>query len=88
MTEQLLGVFAVWLTWTLAVLFITAPQWAWYLTAVALGIGWELLVNPSTWWLGLGVGGAAAFLVVLTDLFLVLTDWTKVTVLRQSRSRL
>jgi hypothetical protein len=85
MTEQLLGVFAVWLVWMLAILFITAPQWMWYLTAVVLGCGWELLVDPSTWWLGLGVGGAAAFLVLLTDLFMVLTDSAKVTVLRQGR---
>jgi len=83
--EQLLGVFAVWLAWRLADTFIAAPAWAWYLTAMVLGCGWELLVDPSTWWLGIGVAGAAAFLIFLTDLIVVVTDSAKVTVLRQSR---
>lgn len=85
MVEQALGIFAVWILWTLATHVITAPQWGWYLGAMAAGIAWELLVNPSTWWFGLGVGGGAAFLVMLTDLMLVVTDWAKVTVLRHRR---
>jgi hypothetical protein len=87
-TEQLLGVFAVWLALTAGAIFFTAPRWAWYLTAVILGCGWELLEDSSSWWLGLGVGGAAVFLTFLVDLMMVATDSAKVTVLRQSRRSL
>jgi hypothetical protein len=85
LTEQVLGVFAVWLSVTLATFWVITPRWAWYLIAALLGCGWELLVDPSTWWLGVGVGGGAMFLMALTDLIMVATDSAKVTVLRQSR---
>ena len=47
--------------------------------------GWELLVEPQDWWLGVGVAGAAALLFLFTDLILVATDAAKVTVLRKTR---
>ena len=83
---HLLGIFAVWILWTLALVWLTAPQWAWYLIAIGLGLGFELLVEPSTWYLGVGIGGGAAFVMLLTDLMLVTTDSARVAVLR-SRGR-
>jgi hypothetical protein len=85
LVEQLLGILAVWFAWTLAVYVITAPQWAWYLGVLGASIAWELLVEPSTWWLGIGVAGGAAVLMLVTDWILVATDSAKVTVLRQRR---
>jgi hypothetical protein len=81
----LLGIAAVWLIWTTAEIFLTAPRWAWYLSAVVLGIGWELLEEPSSWWYGVGLGAGAALLMLLTDLVLVLTDWAKLNALRNRR---
>lgn len=86
MTEQLLGVFAVWIVWTVADHFLEAPQWIWYACAVAGGIVWEVALNPSWWWLGVGVGGAAAFVYLLADLILLATDAAKVSVLRKTRT--
>ena len=83
--DHALGVLAVWLVWTSLDLWIEMPRVAWYALAVALGIGWELLVNPSYWWLGIGVAGAAVLLFLFTDLILVATDAAKVTVLRRTR---
>lgn len=83
--EQVLGMLAIWILWSVAAHFITAPQWGWFSGAVVAGIAWELLVEPSTWWLGFGVGGGAAFLMLLTDLIMVATDSAKVSVLRNRR---
>lgn len=80
-----LGVFAVWLVRSTLEPYVTAPKWAWYLLMALFGIGWQLLVEPSQWWLGIGIGGAAAALVLVTDLLLVLADWARVAVLRRSR---
>jgi hypothetical protein len=85
--EHLLGIFSVWVVLALAYHWLTAPEWSWHLFAIALGCGWELLVEPSTWWLGIGVGGGAVVLRILTDLFTVLTDNAKLAVLRHSRGR-
>jgi hypothetical protein len=51
----------------------------------ALGIGAEVLIDRSDWWLGVGSAGGAAFLILLGDLVLVATDAAKVTVLRGGR---
>lgn len=80
--EHVLGVFAVWLVWQVAEVWLESPRWSWYLIAAGLGIGWELLIDPSQWWLGVGIGGAAAVLTLVADLILVAGDAAKVTVLR------
>jgi hypothetical protein len=85
LVEQVLGMLAIWLVWTLAGYLIIVPTWVWYLGALAAGIAWELLVEPSTWWLGIGVAGGAAVLMLVTDLIMVATDSAKVTVLRHRR---
>lgn len=85
--EHLLGVTAVWVITALAYFWVTGPQWFWYLASAVLGIGWELLVDPSTWWLGVGIGGAGAILTLVTNLITVLTDDVKLAVLRHSRGR-
>jgi hypothetical protein len=82
-----LGILAVWLTWTLLEQIIEGPKWAWMLVAVALGSGWQLLVDWDRWYLGIGIGGGAALLILVTDLLLVLTDFVRVTVLRRSSTR-
>ena len=86
LTEQVLGVFAVWVAWTLANYVITAPSWTWYIGAVVGGVIWEVVIHRSTWYLGVGVGGAAVVLMIITDLLLVVTDNAKVAVLRNRRT--
>ena len=83
--DHALGVLAVWIVWTSLEQAIEMPRIAWYGLAVVLGCGWELLVEPREWWLGIGIGGAAAVLFLLTDLILVATDAAKVSVLRKTR---
>ena len=43
------------------------------------------MINPSYWWLGLGLGGAAKLLMLLADVLLVTADWIRVHVLRANR---
>ena len=85
LVEQVLGMLAIWIVWSIATHFLIVPTWAWYGGALVAGIGWELLVEPSTWYFGIGVGGGAAVLMLLTDLVLVVTDSTRVTLLRNRR---
>lgn len=80
----LLGILAVWLVWLAVEAVIEMPKVAWYGLAATLGIGWQLLVNWEEWWLGLGIGGGATLLFLVTDLILVATDAAKVTVLRRT----
>ena len=82
--EQILGVFAVWLVWQVAENWLVMPKWAWYLSIAGLGIGWQLLAEWSQWYLGIGIGGAAAVLALVADLVLVSGD-AKVTTLRRNR---
>lgn len=86
MTDQVLGVLAVWILWTIAYHFLEAPQWVWYSLAIVAGVAWEVMLNPSWWWLGVGVGGGAVFLYLLADLVVLATDLAKVWVLRHTRS--
>lgn len=79
------GILAVWLVWLAVEQMFEMPKIAWYGMAAALGCGWQLLVDWDKWWLGLGVGGGATLLFLLTDLILVATDAAKVTVLRKTR---
>lgn len=83
---QLFGIFSLWLVVTAGQTWVVMPKWAWYLSTVALGIGWELLADDAShWWLGVGIAGAAMALALVTDLVLVLTDWVRLQVLRRTR---
>jgi hypothetical protein len=79
--------FGVWVVWAIATEFLEFPTWVWRSLAVVLGIGAEILVDWDRWWLGIGIGGLAVVLMLLTDLVLVTTDWVRVAVLRQARNR-
>ena len=72
--DHVLAVFAVWLLWNLLVMLLTTPDWFPWVIAIALGIGFELLIDPSYWWLGVGIAGAAGVLVLIGDLLLITTD--------------
>jgi hypothetical protein len=86
MLEAALGVFAIWLVWQIAQIFLTADPWLWWILLGVAGVGWVVaFVNPSYWWLGLGIGGAAAFLGLVADTLLLLGDAAKVHVLRNAR---
>lgn len=88
MLELALGVFAIWLVWQIAQVFLTADTWLWWVILAAAGVLYQcVFLNYSYWWMGLGVGGAAAFLGAVADLVLVAADACKVLVLRNSRTR-
>lgn len=72
--EHVLAIFAVWLLWNLLILLLSTPEWFPPLVGIALGIGFECLIDPSFWWLGVGIAGAAGFVVLVGDLLLVTTD--------------
>jgi len=82
-----LVVFGIWLVWTVTEVWVTAPRWAWLGGAAALGIAAQLVLDTGRWWLGIGYGGAAAFLALAADLLLVVTDLCKVRVLRDNPRR-
>jgi hypothetical protein len=85
---HLLGILAVWAVVEIVYVWVDMPRWAWIVFAIVLGCGWELLVEPSTWWYGVGVGGGAKVLGLITVLLAVSTDSGKLTVLRHSRGRM
>lgn len=87
MLEAALGILAIWLAWQIAQHFLTADQWIWWVLLGVFGVAYEVaFMNPSYWWLGVGIGGGAAFLGALADLMLLAGDAAKVHVLRNSRS--
>jgi hypothetical protein len=83
--EYVFAVFGIWLIWQVAEIFITAPRWAWLAAAAVLGVLAKLSINDEHWWIGIGIGGGAAFLAKLSDLILVATDQARTSVLRRSR---
>ena len=85
--EHVLIVFGVWGLWTLVSQFYTASEWVWTVSALVLGVGGQLALDYHQWWLGLGCGGAAIFLMRLADLLLVATDWVRFAVLRSQRQQ-
>jgi hypothetical protein len=87
MVEQVIVVFGVWALWSLLALFLEASPWVWIAVPLVLGVAGQVLIDHDKWWLGLGLGGAAIFLMRLADLLLVTTDWIRVLVLRAGRTR-
>jgi hypothetical protein len=85
--EPALGVPAIWIVWQIAKYFLTAEEWIWWTLCMVAGVAWVVaFINPSWWWQGLGVGGAAVFLGLVADFLLLVGDAAKVHVLRNSRS--
>ena len=76
-----LAVFAVWILWTILGMIFTTPAWFPYLLGMALGTGFAVLIEPSDWYLGIGIGGAAGFLVLVSDVLLVTADAVRAGVL-------
>jgi hypothetical protein len=87
MVEQVVVVFGVWALWSLIAAFWEASPWVWIVVPLALGVVGQVLIDYDRWWLGIGLGGAALFLMRLADLLLVTTDWIRVLVLRAQRTR-
>ena len=79
----LMVIFGVWLLWNLLQEEVTVPGWFQYLVAIALGIGGQCLIDPSNWWYGLGLAGAAGFLLLMGDVLLVTRDALKARVLNR-----
>ena len=69
-----LAVFAVWILWTVLGMVVTTPEWFPYAFGIALGIGFQLAIDIDRWYLGIGIGGAAGFLVLVSDVLLVTAD--------------
>lgn len=82
MFDLVLGAFALWVVWEVAARFLEADLWIWRVILVAAGVGWAVLLHDH-WWLGIGVGGVAAFLGLLADLILLATDFLRVQVLKK-----
>lgn len=80
--EYLLVVFAVWFLWNVLLSLVSSQEWMQYLFIIALSIGGALLIEPSTWWYGVGLAGVASLLMLASDLLLVATDWIRTQVLR------
>jgi len=69
-----LAVFAVWILWTVLGMILTTPEWFPYALGIVLGTGFQLLIDADQWYLGIGIGGAAGFLVLVSDVLLVTAD--------------
>jgi hypothetical protein len=83
MLETALGIFAIWLAWTIAQVFIETREWVWWGLLLGTGVAYQVVfLDPSYWWLGLGIGGAAAFLGLVADVLLLVGDLARVHVLR------
>jgi len=80
-------ILGLWLLWNLLLILVTTPEWFPYVFAIVMGIGGACLVDTSHWWYGVGLAGAAGFLLVIGDLLLVTTDALKTGVLRRTGRR-
>jgi hypothetical protein len=78
---EVLAVFAVWILWTILGTVFATPDWFPYVFGIVLGIGFQVLIDWDRWYLGIGVGGAAGFLILIGDLLLVTTDAIRAGVL-------
>jgi hypothetical protein len=83
----LMVILGLWLIWNMVLLLFTTPEWFPYLLSLILGIGGACLIDPTTWWYGVGLAGAASFLLLVGDLLLVTTDAVRAGVLRHSPRR-
>jgi di/tricarboxylate transporter len=79
--SYLLAVFAVWILWTTLGMIFTTPAWFQYGLGITLGTTFAVLIKPSDWYLGIGIGGAAGFLVLVSDVLLVTADAIRAGVL-------
>ena len=86
--EHLLAALAVWILWTILGIVVTTPEWSPYALGIALGLGFQLLIDPGDWYLGLGIGGAAGFLVLacVAAFALALLRWLMATNVNWKRS--
>ncbi len=76
----------MWVVWEVASHFLEVDLWIWRILLMVGGVGWALLLDEH-WWLGLGVGGVAAFLGVVADCLLLAGDAAKVHVLQSTGAR-
>ena len=83
--EYVLVVLAVWGIWSVASSLLDGPEWSWKLLPFALGLGGQALIDHDHWWYGLGLGGAAMILMLITDLLLVTADAIRFSALRPQR---
>jgi hypothetical protein len=79
--NYLLSVLAVWILWTVLGIVVTTPEWFPPTFAIALGLGFALLIEPADWYLGVGIGGGAGLLVRVSDVLLVTADAIRAGVL-------
>jgi hypothetical protein len=77
----LLAVLGVWILWTILGMVFTTPDWFGYVFAIVIGLGYALLIDIDQWYLGVGVGGGAAFLTRVSDVLLVTADAIRAGVL-------
>lgn len=86
--SYVLATFTLWLTLQVAGVWLSLPGWAWWLASATAGVAIKLALDGwSNCWLGVGLGGAAVFLNLLSDLILVATDVSKLAAFRNSRGR-
>ena len=49
MFELVLGVFAVWIAWQIANIWLTAEPWVWWCVCVVAGVAWVCaFISPSS----------------------------------------
>jgi hypothetical protein len=80
-------IFGLWLLWNVLILLFSTPEWFPQLLMMVFGIGGACLVDPTTWWYGVGLAGAANLLMLIGDLLLVTTDAVRTGVLRRNPRR-
>ena len=79
--SYVLAIFAVWILLTLLGMFFSTPAWFPHILGIALGTTFGALLDADRWYLGIGIGGAAGFLVLISDLLLVTADAIRAGVL-------
>jgi len=74
LVTEVLAILAVWILWTILGMLVTTPEWFPYVLGIALGTGFQLMIDADRWYLGIGIGGGAGFLVLVSDVLLVTAD--------------
>lgn len=80
-------ILGLWLLWNVFLIQFSTPVWFPYVLFSVLGIGGACLVNTSRWWYGVGLAGAAGFMLSISDLLLVTTDAVRAGVLQRRQRR-